>query len=136
MTLRDVARENPRLGAVANDVVSSFTDYVTAEPNSRIHWVEEYARAQIHGTTHRAGLVAITNSAVVLAWKHGLLYRRRSHFVLRRAEVGEWSQTDDRLIAATAGGPVVIEFRAGSAEWLAFSERLRLIRPLGDPTSS
>ena len=135
MTLAEVVRENPRLAANVPDVLEGLAPYLAAAPNARIHWVEEYFRAEIHDATHRAGIAALTASGLVLTWRHGLLWRQRATFELTRDAVTAWRfDHGDRLSARTVDGPVSIQFRAGSPEFHGFSERLRLIRPLGPET--
>lgn len=132
MKLAEVVRQNPRLTANTGDVVAGFQPYLDSTPNARIHWVEEYARAVVQGDVHRAGIVAVTADGLVLSWKHGLMYRHRSTFELRRDDVTDWElRSDDRLVAVTSGGDVSVEFRPGSPEYVGFSERVRLIRPFG-----
>lgn len=131
MNLSEVVRENPRLKPVAPDIVRGFASYVAERPNARVLWVEEYARAIGAGEAHRAGIVAVTADSIVLSWKHGFMYRSRSHREIHRNDVTSW-QLDELGVSITlTDGEVRVEFRPGSAEAASFNERLVLIRPFG-----
>lgn len=131
MNLSEIVRENPRLKPVAPDVIEGFRAYVAERPNARVLWVEEYARAVVEGEAHRAGIVAITSDSIVLSWKHGFLYRSRSHREIRRGEVTAWQPDELGVSINLADGEVRLEFRPESAEASSFNERLVLIRPFG-----
>lgn len=133
MKFADVVRQNPRLAMNVGELLDTFSPFLASSPNVRVHWVEEYARCEINGTGHRAGIIAITGDSLVLTWKFGIMYRKRGLAVVPRAEVASWELVgDDRLVATTSsGGKAVVEFRPASPEYDAFVERFRLIAPFG-----
>ncbi|MEZ5216241.1 MAG: hypothetical protein R2715_06520 [Ilumatobacteraceae bacterium] len=130
----DVVRDNPRLAANVGDVLEGLSPVLADQPNLRIHWVEEYARAEVAGESNRAGIVAVAAGGLVLMWRHGLMYRKRTWRWIPRSDIDGWEWTGDRLVGSAPGssGPaVVVEFRPESAEAEAFGERFRLIAPWG-----
>lgn len=135
MDLAGAVRANPRLVPHVGEVTEAFRPFISANPNARIVWVEEYARAVVDGEAHRAGFAAISTDALVLAWRHGAFYRRSSHVVIRRADVASWSPTADGVLITTADGEVSIAFRPGGPEHSELLERLTLGRALGPPAA-
>lgn len=137
MKPQDVVRQNPRLVPHVTDVMQGLAHVLEHAPNARILWVEEYARVVVGRAAHRAGIAAITQDGVVLTWKHGAMYRKRSAHVIVGSSVREWELVGgDRLRVVTDDGSgadvvVSIEFRRGSPEYEGFAERFTLIRPFG-----
>lgn len=135
MDLGRAVGANPRLVPHVTEITDALRPFLAAHPNARVVWVEEYARAVVDGVAHRAGFAALTADALVLTWRHGAFYRKRSEALVRRADVVSWRATGDGVLISTADGEVAVAFRPGGPERTDFVDRLTLGRALGPQAS-